>query len=162
MSMTNLMFKRRYVFYDKKREDRWRSDEPSCTLQEFKDESDINNLVARYRQTGSFYDALAVHGKEPRMPSFEDISEIPDYQTALNIIEEGRARFDALPPSIRRIFDNSPELFLAFMSDPKNSDKASELGLLAKKGVQGSQTPVSVKPVPQQAVEASVKASENQ
>ena len=162
MSMTKIMFN---VFYSRRETadsvHDWKSDEPSCTLQEFRDECDINNLVQRYKTTGAFYDALSLCGKQPRMPSFADVSEIPDYDGAMEIIAEGQARFEALPPSVRRVFDNSAELFLAFMSNPANAEKATELGLLAKKRVQGVEPPASVKTEPQQAAETVAKASEN-
>lgn len=150
--------------------DVWRSEEPSQTLQEFKDEADINNLVARYRQTGAFYDALAARnqGVQPRVPLFEDVSEIPDFAAAQDIINQGKAAFEALPPSVKSTFSNSPDLFLAFVTEnAKNPEALRKVGLLAAQqaqsaaGVQGKNSPATVETAPQQAAGASANASEN-
>lgn len=160
-------FKGFYQRSDEDKVDIWNSEEPSCTLQEFKDESDINNLVARYRQTGAFYDALAARnlGAQPRVPIFEDVSEIPDFAAAQEIINRGKEAFAALPPSVKGAFSNSPDLFLAFMTEnAKNPEMLRKVGILAanspEEGVQGSKTPANVNPAPQQGVAASENASE--
>ena len=160
------------VFYGRSDEDEvdvWSSSEPSCTLQEFKDESDINNLVARYKQTGAFYDALAARnqGTQPRVPLFEDVSEIPDFAAAQEIINQGKEAFEALSPSVRSAFSNSPELFLAFVTEnAKNPEALRKVGFLAAQqtvsaeGVQGVTPPANVKAAPQQGADASANASE--
>lgn len=165
--MTSPTFKGFYQRVDEIKVDVWSSEEPSQTLQEFKDESDINNLVARYKQTGAFYDALATRnlGAQPRVPIFEDVSEIPDFAAAQEVINRGREAFEALPPSIKSAFSNSPELFLAFMTENANKpEMLRKVGILAansqQEGVQGSKTPANVNPAPQQAVAASENASE--
>lgn len=172
-------FKGFYGRSDEDKVDVWSSEEPSQTLQEFKDESDINNLVARYRQTGAFYDALAARnlGAQPRVPIFEDVSEIPDFQGAQEIVARGQAAFEALPPSLRVSFSNSPELFLAFVTEHKNNpDVLRKLGLIGSQvpddgtptptpditmsgGVQGQSAPANVKAAPQQSAGVSVNAS---
>ena len=166
MNMTNPMFK---VFYAEKIEkvDVWSSSEPPQTLQEFKDEADINNLVARYKQTGAFYDALAARnqGVQPRVPIFEDVSEIPDFAAAQEIINQGKEAFAALPPSVKSTFSNSPDLFLAFMTENANNpEMLSKVGVLAatqtQEGVQGVTPPANVKVAPQQGADASANASE--
>lgn len=159
------MFKGFYGRSDEDKVDVWSSEEPSQTLQEFKDESDINNLVARYKQTGAFYDALAARnfGIQPRVPIFDDVSEIPDFEAAQEVINRGKAIFEAVPPSIRRKFDNSLELFLAFMTEnAKNPEVLRKVGFLAAEspqGVQGKDSPANVEAAPQQAAEASANAS---
>ncbi|QIR82305.1 internal scaffolding protein [Chicken microvirus mg5_146] len=159
-------------FYGRSEEDKvdvWVSDEPSQTLQEFKDEADINNLVARYKQTGAFYDALAARnlGVQPRVPIFEDVSEIPDFAAAQEVINQGKEAFAALPPSVRSAFSNSPDLFLAFMTEnAKNPEALRKVGLLAAQqtqsaaGVQGIKSPATVETAPQQSAGASENASE--
>ena len=164
--MTQITFK---IFYNRTDEDKvdvWISSEPSQTMQEFKDEADINVLVARFKQTGAFYDALSARnqGVQPRVPIFEDVSEIPDFAAAQEIVNQGKAAFASLPPSIRSAFSNSPELFLAFMTENANKpDMLRKVGILAAEqpqGVQGATPPASVNPAPQQGAEASANASE--
>lgn len=164
--MTQAMFKIFYRRHDDGKVDVWISNEPSQALQEFKDESDINNLVARYKQTGAFYDALAARNQksQPRVPIFEDVSEIPDFAAAQEVINQGKEAFAALSPSIRSTFSNSPELFLAFLAEnAKKPEMLRKAGILApdsaQVGVQGSKTPANVS-APQQAVAASGNASE--
>lgn len=162
-----ITFKGFYGRSDEDEVDVWNSSEPSCTLQEFRDESDINNLVARYKQTGAFYDALAARnqGAQPRVPLFEDVSEIPDFAAAQEIINQGKEAFEALPPSVRSAFSNSPELFLAFVTEnAKNPEMLRKVGVLAaaqsQEGVQGTLSPANVKAAPQQGADASADASE--
>lgn len=171
-------FKAFYQRTDEDKVDVWSSEESSCTLQEFKDESDINNLVARYKQTGAFYDILAARnlGVRPRIPVFEDVSEIPDFAAAQDVINQGKEAFEALPPSIKSTFSNSPELFLAFMTENKNNpDVLRKLGLIGSgipddgtptptpditmNGVQGTASPANVQAAPQQGAGASANAS---
>ena len=161
-------FKNFYSRSDEAKEDVWSSSAPSCTLQEFKDEADINNLVARYKQTGAFYDALAARnqGALPRVPLFEDVSEIPDFAAAQEIINQGKDAFAALPPSIKSAFSNSPDLFLAFVTEnAKNPEALRKVGFLAQQaqpaeGVQGAKPPAKVETASQQGAAASEDASE--
>lgn len=165
--MMQITFKGFYQRENEVKVDVWISDEPSQTLQEFKDESDINTLVARYKQTGAFYDALAARnqGTRPRVPLFADVSEIPDFAAAQEVVNQGKAAFEALPNSVKGAFSNSPELFLAFVTEnAKNPEMLRKAGILAaeppQKGVQGTPSPDGVKTAPQQGAEISQNASE--
>ena len=52
---------------------------PSLTQQQFAKEADINVLIDRYKRTGSFYNPMVPSGT-PRMPRYEDISDMPDME----------------------------------------------------------------------------------
>uniref|UniRef100_A0AAU8B1F6 Internal scaffolding protein n=1 Tax=Dulem virus 141 TaxID=3145618 RepID=A0AAU8B1F6_9VIRU len=119
-------------------------DEPDQTRQEFAQDADINFLISRYNETGAFYDALSLRGKEPRLPLFEDFSDLPDFGDAQQFISDSRERFMALPAKIREKFDNDPALLLAWISDPANKDEAVKLGLIS--GVQGTVSPATAAP----------------
>lgn len=98
------------------------------TQQQFKDECDINNIMAKYEATG------LVRVRETYMRGeYADLSNAPDYQTALNIVIRAQDSFDALPASLRKRFSNDPEEFLAFVHDPKNEPEMRTLGLLKPK-----------------------------
>lgn len=127
---------------------------PSRTKQEFKDESDITLLVERYRKTGYFYDPLSGERKQPRMPMFEDWSGDVDFQVAQDVVRRGNAAFAQIPAYIRRMFEDSPEAFLAVASNPAQVEKFAELspahrqamldlGLLQNKRGAGVATPAS-------------------
>lgn len=105
------------------------NDEKTLTQQQFKDECDINNIIKNYSQTG----VLPVSQK---VGAFLDVSNVADYQTALQTVFEAQKAFDALPSSIRSKFENDPNQLLAFIEDDKNYDEALKLGLLEKQSPQ--------------------------
>lgn len=94
----------------------------SLTKQEFVAESDINNIIKRYRVTG-------LMKQLPQDPIFGDFTNIPDYQESLNIVIRGQEAFGRLSSDLRTRFDNDPAKFLEFMADPKNEDEIYKLGL---------------------------------
>lgn len=100
----------------------------SMAQQQFKDECDINNILRRYEDTGSWTGDLRIPTRQPLSGDFTDI---PDLMTAQAMLIEGREAFDALPARLRKRFDNNPIDLLQFLSDPANRDECIELGLLA-------------------------------
>lgn len=103
--------------------------EPSMTKQSFKDECDINVILARYENTGMYYDPLTTRGS--RAPMFDDFTAVPDYMESQNFVIQAGELFDALPSRLRRRFDNSPALLLEFLSNPDNAAEAAALGLIS-------------------------------
>lgn len=112
--------------------------EPTRTQQHFKDETDINKIVARAIQTG---DATVFTAAE--RGSYYDCSTFSDYQDALQVIADIDEDFFSLPSSLRRHFNDDPDAYVAFMADPQNYDKAVELGLLEGSGEPPAATPSS-------------------
>lgn len=100
------------------------------TSQEFKSESDINLLIERYSKTGSYYP-----GNKPptRLPAFEDVSQIPDFQSQMDSVIHAQAMFDALPSRVRDRFHNSPAELLQFCADEANRPEAERLGIIIAK-----------------------------
>lgn len=99
------------------------ADSPSFTQQQFKDECDINNLVARFGITGTM-------PQNPEVPSYQDFDDIFDFHTAQNAVVHARQQFEALPSRIRSRFDHNPQHLLTFLADPANRDEAIALGLV--------------------------------
>lgn len=99
---------------------------PGRTKQSFKDETDINKIVAKYVKTG----LMDYVNKNPG--TYSDVSDVANFQDSLNIVRKGRELFDALPADLREEFANDPARLIAFLDDPKNLDKAVELGLVKK------------------------------
>lgn len=95
--------------------------EPSLTRQEFKNESDINQIMKKYQRTG----ALTHFAKYA--PTYGDFSPC-DLQTAQNLILNAEQLFAELPSSIRALTKN-PEGFFAFVNDPANAATLVTLGL---------------------------------
>nr|QJB20618.1 MAG: internal scaffolding protein [Microvirus sp.] len=98
---------------------------PSMTQQNFRDECDINNIMARYQSTG----LLDVNLTQER-GVFTDVANAVDYHTAQNIILQAREVFSELPAKIRKRFNDDPGLLLAFLDDSSNRDEAIALGLV--------------------------------
>lgn len=116
--------------------------EPTSTQQQFRDETDINKIVARAIQTG---DATVFTTTE--RGQFYDCTTFNDYQDALQRIADVDEDFYSLPSSVRKYFDNDPDNYVEFMSDPDNHDKAVELGLLQGSG---DKEPPAAPPTPEQ------------
>lgn len=99
------------------------NDEPTKTQQQYKESCDINNIIKTYASTGE----LPLSNK---VGKFMDVSNVSDYQTALETVYNAQKAFDALPSHIRTKFENDPNQLIAFLEDDKNYDEAQKLGLL--------------------------------
>jgi len=96
---------------------------PSMTKQSFKDECNINNIMAKFQKTG----ALNHYAKHA--PNYGDATHI-ELADALNVVADAESMFEELPSSLRKRFQNSPELFLEFVNDEKNLEEMKKLGLV--------------------------------
>ena len=97
---------------------------PSLTKQSFRDETNINGIMAKYEKTG-----LIAHVNEHK-GQYGDYSGAQDYHSSMNQVLAAQEAFGSLPSSIRKRFENDPGAFLAFMDDPENEGEARQLGLL--------------------------------
>lgn len=99
---------------------------PTLAQQQFKDETDINNLVDRFLRTGEMppVDGRAVYG------NFLDVPQ--SYQDCLEAVCRAQEAFDELPAKVRQRFNNDPAQLLSFLHDPANVDEAVDLGLMEK------------------------------
>jgi len=93
------------------------------TKQEFKDESDINILMAKYISTGQLPDM------REDSPQYLDATGY-DYQVAMEFVAGANTLFHELPSTIRSRFGNNPAEFLDFCSHEKNRPEMAEMGLL--------------------------------
>lgn len=115
-------------------------DAPSATRQEFKDDCDINKILAKYQKTGAI-NHFAKYAAE-----YGDYDPC-DLQSAYAMIQRAKTMFDELPSAIRREVQ-SPEGFLRFVQDPANKARMQELGLTA--------TPLPPTPAPSPAPSGAV------
>jgi phage internal scaffolding protein len=97
-------------------------DDPSLTQQQFKEESDINNIVDRFMKTGHLPDPVS-------MPQYVDYEGVFDFQSAMNVVRQADENFMRMDAKVRARFHNSPQEFLEFFADPNNRDEAVRLGL---------------------------------
>ena len=93
------------------------------TKQSFKDECDINILMASYKATG------VLNHLAQGLPSFGDFSSSVTYHEASMAILDAQAAFDQLPSEIRTKMNNDPHQLLQFLEDPANREEATQMGL---------------------------------
>lgn len=97
--------------------------EETRAKQSFKDECDINNIMAKYRRTGLIE---AVNRNQPR---YADVTGL-EFRTAMEMVAEAQQLFEDMPSSVRKRFGNDPAAFLDFVNDPENRAEAVRLGLV--------------------------------
>lgn len=98
------------------------SDEPSLTKQSFKQECDINNIMAKYQRTGAI-----THVKNNK--AMYGFASSDSFTESMNIVATAQTMFNELPSSIRSKFKNDPARFLDFVQDEANADELVALGL---------------------------------
>lgn len=103
---------------------------PSRTKQSEADACDLNKIMARYENNLVMAPYAALQHPERRQPMYADVSNVPDYQTAMHLVDSARKSFMALPANIRSMFKNDAAAFLDFVTNPANKVEAQKLGLL--------------------------------
>lgn len=129
-------------------------EKPSLTQQHFKQECDINNIVATYQETG-------IMPQGTREPLFGDFAGIPSsFMESQALFKEAQDKFYSLPSDLRKMLDNSPQKLLEFMSNPANTEACVQYGLFNKPPESApknkSQNPDNPAPPPVQPEETSV------
>lgn len=109
--------------------------DPSRTVQDGKEEADINTIVQRFGLTGKLPQSVS-------LPSYGDFEGVVDYQSALNAVIAAEDGFMRLPANIRSRFHNDPAALLEFVGSEENRAEAVKLGILVPPAV------VGVPPVP--------------
>lgn len=94
------------------------------TRQEFKDQCDINKIVARATN------GVATSNLVVRQGVFADVSEIGDYMDVLNRVKAVESLFSALPSEIRKRFENDPAGFLEAWQNDSDGSLHRELGFI--------------------------------
>lgn len=100
---------------------------PGLTKQAFADEVNINKIVAGFEKTGM------VNHLNSREPFYGDVSEISQYQDALNIVKEADELFMGMDAKVRERFANDPVKMIEFLQDSANLDEALKLGMVVKR-----------------------------
>lgn len=95
------------------------------TVQDAKNECDINNIMKRFLKNG----ASALTDLIRQDPTYGDFSSLPEFVDAMNLINHAHDQFSHLSARVRARFDNDPAKFLEFANDPSNGKEMVELGL---------------------------------
>jgi phage internal scaffolding protein len=98
-------------------------EDASLTQQSFAEEADINTIVNRFMRTGVLPDPVS-------MPQYVDYEGVFDFQSAMNVVRAADENFMRLDARVRSRFNNSPQAFLEFFSNPDNYDEGVRLGLV--------------------------------
>lgn len=101
-------------------------EDASLTQQHQKDDADINTIVRRFGLTGELPSNL-------RLPQYGDFIGIASYHDAMNKVLAAQAEFMKLPADLRAKFENSPEQFVEFCSDPENKEELIKMGLAVRR-----------------------------
>lgn len=113
--------------------------DPGLTVQDGRDDADINVILRRFGITGQMPTARTA-------PEYGDFTGVTDYQSALDAVMAADDAFMSLPAELRKRFDNDPAELLTFLNDDKNRDEARELGLLAP--LPAPREPLDVRVIP--------------
>jgi len=95
----------------------------SMTQQQFKEECDVNNILAKYRKTQMLTHINKHEGK------FGDFSNVDDYHTSLEKLNMAQSNFELLPSELREKFGNDPGKLIEYLQDSKNDEEAIKYGL---------------------------------
>ncbi|AXL14755.1 internal scaffolding protein [Microviridae sp.] len=95
----------------------------SRTKQSFKDECNINNIMAKFQKTGAI-DHYTKYGPQYGEQTQEGLME------AMNTVIKAEEMFAELPSSVRKRFANDPGEFIAFVEDPANREEVRKIGIV--------------------------------
>jgi phage internal scaffolding protein len=117
----------------------------SMTQQSFKQECDINYILRKARKTGLIEHVNTYQG------DYSDVSNVPTYQEAIQVLQDADHAFSTLPSDIRKRFSNNPQEFLDFVHDPANLDEMKDMGLMKPSAavVEPAPQPVETQPEPE-------------
>lgn len=87
------------------------------------EETDVNVIMARYQKTGDISHLGEIAG------TYGDFSDVTDYKSGLDRINDANLLFMELPASIRDRFNNDPAKFVEFATDGGNQDELRKMGL---------------------------------
>lgn len=98
--------------------------EEGRTKPEFKDDCNINKIMARYRKTG-----LLPESARASAARYGDFSSVPDFLEMQNRIIAAEHLFESLPAVVRKQFNNSPHEFISAAQTPEGRELMVKLGL---------------------------------
>lgn len=97
-------------------------------VQSFKEECDINNIMAKFQRTGALEWVQKYEGQ------YGDVTGVT-FESAMQTVMKAQEMFDDLPSSVRDRFANNPAAFLEFLGDEGNRAEAERLGLVVPRPV---------------------------
>lgn len=103
---------------------------PSLTVQDEKDETDINYIVNKYADGQKGIATLDLgDSSQYAYLQFGDATLPGDYSTALELVSGVREEFYSLPACVRAKFDHDPMNFINRLNDPATLEYLQQQGL---------------------------------
>lgn len=97
--------------------------EEDKTQQHFRDECNINQIIAKYNKTG-----IIQHVSRNRQ-RFGEFMDLADHAINLDKVAKAQQSFDQLPSAIRNEFGNSITGFFEFIKKPQNKQQCIDWGI---------------------------------
>lgn len=101
---------------------------PSVTQKQWKNDVDVNKIMARYKKTG-----MITHLRNAEQGAYLDLTELPDLLTAQIQLKQANEKFLEIPPQVRLKFNNDPNQLISYLQNPSNHEEAIHLGLMVKR-----------------------------
>lgn len=98
----------------------------SRTKQGLRDDTDVNLIVRKYRESGELPHLSRV------APRYGDFATADDYLSAMLKVKEAERLFGELPAPVRDHVRNDPAQLLAMVFDPDRVDECEALGLVSE------------------------------
>lgn len=135
---------------------------PSMTDQSFKQEVNVNAIMAKFKKTGQIGHVRQNRGQ------YLDVSNTPNLMEAFARVRKAEESFATLPAAVREKLRNDPANLSGFLNDPKNREMLEEYGVLEVRKGSGESTDSSegtkvppAKPAPKKA-KSEVPAGESE
>lgn len=107
---------------------------PSLTVQDEKDETDINYIVNKYADGSKGIMTLDLgDSSQYAYLQFGDATLPGDYSTALELVSGVREEFYSLPAYVRAKFDHDPMNFINCLNDPATLEYLQQEGFYGSK-----------------------------
>lgn len=107
---------------------------PSLTVQDEKDETDINYIVNKYADGQKGIATLDLgDSSQYAFLQFGDATLPGDYGTALELVSGVREEFYSLPAYVRAKFGHDPMNFISHLNDPATLEYLQQQGLYDNK-----------------------------
>lgn len=107
---------------------------PSLTVQDEKDETDINYIVNKYADGQKGIATLDLgDSSQYAFLQFGDATLPGDYSTALELVSGVREEFYSLPAYVRARFGHDPMNFISQLNNPETLDYLQREGLFGSK-----------------------------
>lgn len=97
------------------------NDEASMTIQSAAEETDINTIVRRFGLTQQM-------PQNPALPRYGDFTEVTDFQSALDRVQQAQEQFNAMPAEMRAYFRNDPQALMEY-HEAHGQDEVVALGM---------------------------------